>query len=77
MTIGPEMSHLGCDCTEPGYCYTIEHGGHRQENTDIKYCEQVATSPRYSRYSYVDSIWNQEDAKNWLTIIQIPVENNP
>ena len=52
MTIGPEMSRLRCECPEPGYCYTIEHGGYRQENTDIKYCEQVATSPQYS---YVDS----------------------
>ena len=74
MTIGPEISRLGYECPEPGYCYTTKHGGYRQENTDIKYCEQVATSPRYS---YVDSIWNQEDAENWLTIIQIPVENNP
>lgn len=74
MTIGPEMSRLGCECPEPGYCYTIEHGEYRQENTDIKYYEQVATSPRYS---FVDSIWNQENAENWLTIIQIPVENNP
>ncbi len=24
--IGPEMARLGCECPEPGYCYTIEHG---------------------------------------------------
>ena len=41
-TIGPEMSRLGCECPEPGYCYTIEHGGYRQENIDIEYCEKVA-----------------------------------
>ena len=53
MTIGPEMSRLGYEYPEPGFCYTIEHGGYRQENTDIKYSGQVATSPRYS---FVDSI---------------------
>lgn len=42
MTIGPEMAHLGCECPEPGYCYTIEHGGYKQENIDIEYCEKVA-----------------------------------
>ena len=42
MTIGPEMSRLGCECPEPGYCYTVEHGGYRQENIDIEYCEKVA-----------------------------------
>ena len=42
MTIGPEMSRLGCECPEPGYCYTIEHGGYKKENIDIEYCEQVA-----------------------------------
>ena len=42
MTIGPEMARLGCECPEPGYCYTIEHGGYRKENIDIEYCEQVA-----------------------------------
>ena len=36
------MSRLGCECPEPGYCYTIEHGGSRKENIDIEYCEQVA-----------------------------------
>ena len=42
MTIGPEMSRLGCECPEPGYCYTVEHGDYRQENIDIEYCEKVA-----------------------------------
>ena len=36
------MARLGCECPEPGYCYTIEHGGYRKENIDIEYCEQVA-----------------------------------
>ena len=31
-----------CEGSEPGYCYTIEHGGYRKENIDIEYCEQVA-----------------------------------
>lgn len=74
MTIGPEISRLGYECPEPGYYFTIEHGGYRQENTDIEYCEQVATSPRYS---YVDSIWNQGNPENCLTTIQVTVENNP
>ena len=116
---------LGCECPEPGYCYTIEHGGYRKENIDIEYCEQVAAMGKDSdiikfkqiskaaeavcmkvygpynrlnenirevlewieangytityppRYSYVDGIWNQEDPENWLTIIQVPVKNNP
>ena len=42
MTIGPELSRLGCECPEPGYCFTIEHGGYRQTDVDIEYCEQVA-----------------------------------
>ena len=42
MTIGPEMSRLGCECPEPGYCYTVEHGGYREGNIDIEYCEKVA-----------------------------------
>ena len=36
------MARLGCECPEPGYCYTIEHGGYKKENIDIEYCEQVA-----------------------------------
>lgn len=39
--IGPEMARLGCDCTEPGYCYTIEHGGYKPQDIDIEYCEKV------------------------------------
>lgn len=39
--IGPEMARLGCECVEPGYCYTIEHGGYKPQDIDIEYCEQV------------------------------------
>ena len=40
--IGPEMARLGCECPEPGYCYTIEHGGYKPQDIDIEYCEQVS-----------------------------------
>jgi len=40
--IGPEMARLGCECLEPGYCYTVEHGGYKPNDIDIEYCEQVA-----------------------------------
>ena len=41
-TIGPEMYRLGCKCTEPGYCFTIEHNKeYRPTDIDIEYCEQV------------------------------------
>ena len=39
--IGPEMARLGCECPEPGYCYTIEHGGYKPKDIDIEYCEMV------------------------------------
>jgi DNA-binding transcriptional MerR regulator len=39
--IGPEMARLGCECPEPGYCYTIEHGGYKPSDIDIEYCEKV------------------------------------
>lgn len=39
--IGPEMARLGCECPEPGYCYSIEHGGYKPENIDVEYCEMV------------------------------------
>ena len=35
------MARLGCECPEPGYCYTIEHGGYKPQDIDIEYCEQV------------------------------------
>lgn len=40
--IGPEMMRLGCECSEPGYCFTCEHNHQYSEtNIDIEYCEQV------------------------------------
>lgn len=40
--IGPEMLRLGCKCTQPGYCFTIEHATeYRPTDIDIEYCEQV------------------------------------
>lgn len=41
MTIGPEMARLGCKCSQPGYCFTVEHHEYRPTNIDIEYCEQV------------------------------------
>jgi len=40
--IGPEMARLGCECPEPGYCYSIEHGGYKPQDIDIEYCEKVS-----------------------------------
>ena len=41
-TIGPEMQRLGCKCSYPGYCFTIDHNKeHNASNIDIEYCEQV------------------------------------
>ena len=122
MIIGPEMARLGCECPEPGYSFTMEHGGYCQTDVDIEYCEKVSAMGKDSkiirfkqipevpvavcmkvygtydhlnenlhealewieangyritdspRYSYVDGIWNQEDSRKWLTIIQVPVE---
>lgn len=39
--IGPEMKRIGCKCTEPGYCFTVEHNEYRPTEIDIEYCEQV------------------------------------
>ncbi len=41
--IGPEMARLGCECPEPGYCYSIEHGGYKPQDIDIEYCEKVTS----------------------------------
>lgn len=41
-TIGPEMRRLGCKCSYPGYCFTIDHNKeYCATNIDIEYCEQV------------------------------------
>lgn len=40
--IGPEMARLGCICSEPGYCFTIEHDKeYKEHDIDIEYCEAV------------------------------------
>lgn len=40
--IGPEMARLGCQCPEPGYCFTWETDSEcHQEGISIEYCEQV------------------------------------
>lgn len=39
--IAPEMMRLGCQCPEPGYCYSIEYGGYRPKDIDIEYVERV------------------------------------
>lgn len=40
--IGPEMARLGCQCPEPGYCYTFEHAKeYKDHDIDFEYCEQV------------------------------------
>ena len=40
--IGPEMQRLGCKCTTPDYCFTIEHNKeYTPTDIDIEYCEQV------------------------------------
>ena len=38
----PEMARLGCECPEPGYCFTIDHTCEfRERDIDIEYCEAV------------------------------------
>ncbi|MDD6472801.1 MAG: MerR family transcriptional regulator [Bacteroidales bacterium] len=40
--IGPAMMEAGCRCTQPGYCFTIDHNKeYKLEDVDIEYCEQV------------------------------------
>lgn len=40
--IGPEMHRLGCRCTMPGYCFTVENDKeYKSTDIDIEYCEQV------------------------------------
>ena len=42
MKMGPAMMEAGSRCTEPGYCFTIDHNGeYKTEEIDIEYCEQV------------------------------------
>lgn len=40
--IAPEMQRLGCKCTSPSYCFTVEHNGeYTPTDIDVEYCEQV------------------------------------
>ena len=39
--LGPEMARLGCECTEPGYCYLSRLSETADGRFDIEYCEQV------------------------------------
>lgn len=40
--IGPEMQRLGCECSEPSYCFTRElNKEYTPENIAIEYCEKV------------------------------------
>ena len=40
--VGPEMARLGCECPEPGYCFTVETAReYKAENFEIEYCEKV------------------------------------
>ena len=41
--VAPEMARLGCECPEPGYCFTVETAKeYRAENFEIEYCEKVS-----------------------------------
>ena len=47
--IGPEMARLGCECPEPGYCFTFEHSTeYTDHDIDIEYCEQVSEAKQDS-----------------------------
>lgn len=47
--IGPEMQRLGCECPEPGYCYTFNHNKeYRDHDIDMEYCEQVSEAKQDS-----------------------------
>ena len=40
--IGPEMARLGCECPEPGYCFTVEYNEEYGVDIDIEYFEAVS-----------------------------------
>ena len=47
--VAPEMARLGCECPEPGYCFTIEPAGeYREKNFEIEYCEKVVSAKKDS-----------------------------
>lgn len=46
--LGPEMARLGCECTEPGYCYVSRLSDVGNDGFEIEYCEQVVEAKRNS-----------------------------
>ncbi|WP_195983547.1 MerR family transcriptional regulator [Clostridium sp. D33t1_170424_F3] len=40
--IKPELTRLGCKCTEPSYCFNIYHDGeYREHDIDVEICQAV------------------------------------
>ena len=46
--LGPEMARLGCECTEPGYCYLSRLSETADGRFDIEYAEQVVEAKKQS-----------------------------
>ena len=47
--VAPEMARLGCECPEPGYCFTVETAKeYKAENFEIEYCEKVKSAKKDS-----------------------------
>lgn len=46
--LGPEMARLGCECTEPGYCYVSRLSDTYAAGFDIEYAEQVVEAKKQS-----------------------------
>lgn len=46
--IGPEMRRLGCECSEPPYCFTIEYNEEYGVDIDIEYFEAVTVKGKDS-----------------------------
>lgn len=43
--VAPEMARLGCQCPEPGYCFTVETAAeYRPRDIEVEYCEQVLSA---------------------------------
>ena len=43
------MARLGCECPEPGYCFTVETAKeYKAENFEIEYCEKVKSAKKDS-----------------------------
>ena len=40
--LGPEIQRIGCQRTQPIYCFSVDYGNEfKEEDMDIEYCEQV------------------------------------